>query len=137
MADLILFDGVCGLCNRAIRFVLARDRADIFRFAPLQSPTGRDALSRHGRDPARLDTLIVLADWSTPGERLLERSDAVLSIAAKLPRWRAVAPLRALPRWLRDAVYALVAAVRYPNFGRLGACPIPGPAERAKFVDGA
>jgi predicted DCC family thiol-disulfide oxidoreductase YuxK len=134
-APLVLYDGVCGLCHRLNRFVLARDPAGRFRFAALQSALAREILVRHGRDPHDLDTLYLVLGYGRPDERLLRKSDAALWILRELGGpWRAVAGLRAVPRPLRDIGYDLVARTRYRLFGRYDACPIPDPRHRARFL---
>lgn len=136
MSHLVLYDGVCGLCDRFVRFLIRIDRRDRLRFAALQSPLGLGILSASGRTGPALSTVVVIADHGTPGARLLERSEAALfAIAATGGPWRAVTALRVVPRFLRDALYALVARSRYRIFGRFEACPLPSPATRAKFLD--
>ena len=126
----ILFDGVCNLCNRSVRFVLARDPGEHFAFAPLQSAKGRELLKRVGlAEDAR--TSIVLVE----GERSFEKSDAVLRILAGLSGpWPALALLRVVPRRLRDAVYDWIAANRYRWFGQRADCPLPTPDQRRRFL---
>jgi predicted DCC family thiol-disulfide oxidoreductase YuxK len=127
----IFFDGVCGLCNRLVQFVLARDRAGHFRFAPLQGDFARRELVPRGGRPDDLDTMVVL----TPAGQLLEKSRAVLFILRELGGvWRLLAGLRVLPVALTDRVYDVVARSRYRLFGRLDACRLPGPAERERFM---
>lgn len=135
-APIVLYDGVCGLCNRLNRFVLARDHAGRFRFAALQSPLAGAILRRHARDPRDLDTVYLVLRHGQPGERLLERSDAVLWILGELGGgWRMAGALRVVPRVLRDAGYDLVARTRYRLFGRHDACPLQDPRHRARFLD--
>jgi predicted DCC family thiol-disulfide oxidoreductase YuxK len=127
----IFFDGVCGLCNRLVQFVLARDRAERFRFAPLQGDFARLELVPRGGRPEDLDTIVVL----TAGGQLLQKSRAVLFILRELGGvWGALAWLRVLPVGLTDRAYDLVARSRYRVFGRLDACRLPGPAERDRFI---
>jgi predicted DCC family thiol-disulfide oxidoreductase YuxK len=128
----IFFDGVCGLCNRLVQFVLARDRAARFRFAPLQGSFARRELVPRGGRPEDLDTMVVL----TGEGQLLEKSRAVLFILRELGGvWKLLAAVRLLPVALTDRVYDLVARSRYRLFGRLDACRVPGPAERARFIE--
>jgi predicted DCC family thiol-disulfide oxidoreductase YuxK len=135
-APLILYDGVCGLCNRLNRFVLARDPAGRFRFAALQSPLAHAILTRHGRDPGDLDTLYLVLSRGRRDERLLRKSDAALWILKELGgSWRAAGILRVVPRWARDLAYDLVARTRYRLFGRYETCPVPDPRHRARFLD--
>ena len=133
---IILYDGVCGLCNRLTRFVLARDRPGRFRFAALQSAFASEILARHGRDPRDLDTLYLVIAHGRPEERLLQKSDAALWILRELGGpWRAAGALRVVPRWVRDLGYDLVARIRYRLFGRYDSCPLPEPRHRARFLD--
>lgn len=127
----VLFDGVCNLCNRTVAFVLERDRAGVFRFASLQSPAGRALLLRAGLPLDDLRSLVLI-----DGDRVLTRSSAVLAIARRLSGpWRALALLRVVPRALRDLAYDRVAASRYRIFGRRDACLVPLPHLRERFLD--
>jgi predicted DCC family thiol-disulfide oxidoreductase YuxK len=136
MAHLVLYDGVCGLCDRFVQMLLRIDRHDRLRFAALQGPIGAAVLKRAGRTADPLSTVIVIADYLSPAERFLDRSDAGLfAIASAGGVYRAAAGLRVVPRFIRDAMYDLVARTRYRIFGRYDACPIPGPGTRAKFLD--
>jgi predicted DCC family thiol-disulfide oxidoreductase YuxK len=127
----VLFDGVCNLCHGAVRFVLERDPAARFRFAPLQSEIGRSLLERHGLDPGALDTVVLVDAGGAHA-----RSDAALRIARELGfPWSWLAALRALPRPLRDALYGIVVRRRYRWFGRRDACPPPPPRWRERFLD--
>ena len=133
---LILYDGVCGLCNRGVRFVLKRDRKGVFRFAALQSSTGRSILARHGIELDALDTFYVVSDFGMAGERTLSRSAAALYIAARLGGvWKAAAVFRILPSWLRDLAYDFIARNRYRIFGRYDTCPLPEERYRHRFID--
>lgn len=131
---LILYDGLCGLCNRSNRFILRQDRMDRFRFAALQSTFARDLVARLGGDPDELTTLYVVPDFQEP-ERLLKRSDAVLFVFRELGGlWRGAGLMRLLPRPLRDGLYHVVSTRRYRFFGRFDACPLPTPETRRKFL---
>jgi len=134
---IILYDGVCGLCNHLIQFVLKRDRNDRFRFAALQSEFAGDVLRRHGVNPALLDTVYLLLNYSQPEERLASRSDAGIQVLAELGGvWRALATIvKHLPRWIRDKIYNLIARNRYQLFGKYQTCQIPDEKYRSKFLD--
>ena len=138
---LVIYDGRCGLCNRSIRWFLARDRHDRLRFAPSESPLVAGLLARHGFvAPAVTDgpgSILVVLDAERPTERLLLCSNAVLALLRQLPQpWPPVAAcLRLIPRPLRDLVYRLVARSRYRIWGRLDSCPIPTAAERSRFLE--
>jgi len=134
---IILYDGVCGLCNRLVQFVLRRDPGGIFRFASLQSSFAARILSRHGVNALDLDTVYVVVNYDLPGEHLLARSDAIISILKQLGGiWKVLGILfQLLPRVVRDAAYRLVARNRYRIFGRFESCMIPAPENRARFLD--
>ena len=134
---LVFYDGVCGLCDRLVSFLLARDRHVRLKFAPLQGEAARRELPPRGFDPADLDTLVVLSDGDSPKARPLTRSRAVLHTLGELGAgWRAVAAAaRLVPRPIADAVYDLVARRRYRLFGRFDQCRIPTAAERARFLE--
>ena len=134
---ILLYDGVCGLCNRLTQFVLQRDRDDRFRFASLQSPFAARVLGRHEVNPGDLDTVYVVLDFDQPGEHLVSRSDAVLVILQNLGgSWRLSATLsRTLPQGLRNWLYNLVARHRYSVFGKLEACQLPDARHAQKFLD--
>jgi predicted DCC family thiol-disulfide oxidoreductase YuxK len=136
-AHLLLYDGVCGLCDRLVQFVLRHDRGDRFRFAALQSQLAANLLRGYGRDASDLDTVYVIARYGEPSAKLLSRARAVLFILAELGGiWRLASVLRVFPRPLLDFGYNLIARRRYRLFGRYDACPVPTPATRAKFLDG-
>jgi predicted DCC family thiol-disulfide oxidoreductase YuxK len=137
----MLYDGVCGLCNRLVQFVLRRDPAGVFRFAALQSALGGRILARHGVDVRDLDTLYVVVNAEQADETLLPRSDAVTFILRRLGDarrsfWRLVGFLLELvPRALRNWGYGVVARRRYRMFGRYDACPLPSEETRSRFLD--
>jgi len=131
---IILFDGVCNLCNGTVQFIVKRDRAARFRFASLQGAAARRVCAEAGiaaPDAREPDSIIVVADG-----RALERSDAVLAIAARLPfPWPLLGAFRVLPQGLRDLAYRFVARRRYRWFGRGESCMVPTPALRDRFID--
>jgi predicted DCC family thiol-disulfide oxidoreductase YuxK len=134
---ILLYDGVCGLCNRLNQFVLRRDLAGMFRFASLQSALAARILARHGADAADLDTVYVVVNPDRPDEHLLARSDAVIFVLKRLGGfWRFMGfLLRLNPRFLRDWGYRIVARNRYRFFGRSETCFLPGPENRGRFLD--
>ena len=133
---LLLFDGVCALCSWMVRLVLAADRRRVFRFASLQSATGRAAVRRVGGDPDALNTLYVIADYRRPDAKSLIKGRAQLFILEALGwPWRAGVVVGILPiAWL-DRLYDVVARNRYPVFGRYEQCVLPRPDHRGRFVD--
>ena len=133
---IVLYDGVCGLCNRLVQFLLRYDRHDRLRFAPLQSEVASSLLKKHEIDAADLDSVSVVADYGLASERAFTKSDAVLRAGWELGGiWRVGEIGRILPRSLRDWLYERVARSRYRIFGRYETCPVPGPDQREKFID--
>jgi predicted DCC family thiol-disulfide oxidoreductase YuxK len=120
-----------------VRFVLKRDRQNVFRFASLQSDFAARILASHGLSPGSLDTVYVVLHYNQPAERLFARSDAVLAVLQRLGHvCRATAGLgRALPLTIRDFFYNLIARNRYRIFGMYDTCPLPTPEQQAKFLD--
>ena len=126
----ILFDGVCGLCNRWVTFVLERDRKEVFRFAALQSDAGRALLNEYSLPRDKLDSVVLVAEG-----RVYTQSSAVLEILQRLGfPWSAAAIATVVPRGFRDAVYDFVAQNRYRWFGRTETCRMPAPSERSRFL---
>ena len=134
----VLYDGVCGLCNGVIKCLLPRDRGRRIRFAALQGAYAAAALARHGVAPPPGDpeSIVLIEQPGTPDERLYFRSEAALHIAATLPgAWRLSGVFRLVPRAVRDWVYDRVARSRYRIFGRYDACPMPTPESRSRFLE--
>jgi predicted DCC family thiol-disulfide oxidoreductase YuxK len=132
---IILYDGVCGLCNRLVQFVLKRDKRDRFRFASLQSDFAKKLLMRHGLDPHDLDTVYVVKNYGQTDEKLLARSDAILFLLRELGGiWRLAFLGNILPRVVSDGMYELVARNRYRVFGKYESCVLPESKHRAKFL---
>jgi len=127
---IVFFDGVCGLCNRFVDWVITRDGRGHFVFAPLQGSTARAmGVEPRTADPALWS--IVLVD----GSGVRERSDAVLLIATELGGvYRLATTLRWIPRPLRDWLYDRIARRRYRFFGKREACRMPSEAERDRFL---
>jgi predicted DCC family thiol-disulfide oxidoreductase YuxK len=126
---LILFDGVCVFCSRWVRFVIDRDPEQRFRFLPIQSEAGRALAIRYGIDHEAPQTNAVV--W---GGLIHFKSDAALTVLGALPKTRALAALKAMPRLLRDPAYDLIARNRYAIFGRTDACMVPSAKDRARFL---
>lgn len=118
---LMLFDGVCHLCDASVRFVVRHDPAGKIKFASIQSPLGRELYTRHGLDPEAPNTFLFLTPHGA-----FKASDAALEVARTLGGiWNLALLLKPLPRVLRDAAYFLVARNRYRWFGRHDACMMP------------
>ncbi len=136
LANVLFFDGVCGLCNRSVDFVLSRDRRGAIRFAPLQGETARRVLSSEFRVPSAktqsFDTIV----WLDSSSREFVRSAAFVRVLWRLGGvwWLFGWLLWLIPRPLRDVGYRLVAANRYRLFGKKETCRLPSPAERERFL---
>lgn len=126
----ILFDGVCNLCARGVRFIIARDPQDQFRFASSQSETGRRLLRLHLGSDEPPKSMVLLDE-----QGVHVRSTAALRIAARLARpWCWARVLLWAPAVLRDPFYRLIAATRYRFFGRSEVCWAPTPALARRFL---
>lgn len=134
---IILYDGVCGLCNRLVQFLLRHDKQGRLRFASLQSNFATKVLQRHGIDPKDLDTMHLIENYEQPNERVLQRSDAILRAGRELGGfWAALAAVAGVvPRALRNPVYGFVARNRYRVFGKYDTCMLPEPSQRSRFLD--
>jgi predicted DCC family thiol-disulfide oxidoreductase YuxK len=131
--DILFFDGICGLCNRTIDFVLREDGEHTFLYSPLQGETFR-RFARDHPETLNADSIFVLRR-DLEGEVLLQRSDAFLYILENLPRYRWLAQIvKIFPRPLRDTIYRLIAATRYRIWGKRDSCRLPSPEERARFL---
>ncbi len=139
---LLLYDGVCVLCNGLVRFLLRHDRSEAksearrtdFRFAPLQSPLALELLPPSATTV--LEGVVLITDTLTPSQRLYGRSDAVAHALQLLgPPWHRLGTILALiPRPLREFGYTIVARLRYRLFGRYATCPIPTPDQRSRIL---
>jgi predicted DCC family thiol-disulfide oxidoreductase YuxK len=127
---IVLFDGVCNLCNGSVQFILKRDPQARFRFASLQSEAGGSLMRHHGLDPEALSSVVVIDDG-----RVWRESSAALRIARHLPGgWKLLRILTVIPRPLRDGVYRLIARNRYRWFGKTETCWLPTPELRGRFL---
>ena len=126
----VVFDGVCNLCNGAVDFIVRHDPDGVFQFASNQSEPGQRILAAAGVTIVDPDTIVLAAD----GE-YFDRSSAVLQIARRMDfPWRVVSAFAIVPAAVRDWAYKLVAKNRYRLFGKRDSCRIPTPDERARFL---
>jgi predicted DCC family thiol-disulfide oxidoreductase YuxK len=133
---IVLYDGVCGLCNQLVQFLLKRDTHDRLRYASLQSDFASKILVRHALNSKDLDTVCVVMNYGETDERVLTKSNAILEVVGGLGGvWRISAAGKIFPRPIRDWLYQLVARNRYRMFGKYETCMLPGPRHRAKFLD--
>ena len=134
--NLVLYDGVCGLCNRLNQFVLPRDSRDAFDFASIQSAAGRAVLTRLGRNPDDLTTFYVVADYRGGAPVLLSKARAALFVMKTLgPPWSWLGVFRVLPNAVLDWGYDTVARNRYRLFGRYERCLMPAAKYKRRFID--
>lgn len=134
---IILYDGVCGLCNRLVKFLLKHDKEGRLRFASLQSEFAEKVLGRHGFDAKDLDTVHVVENYDQPDERVLQRSDAILRAGRELGGFWGMSSsiAKVVPRAVRDVVYRFVATNRYRVFGKHDTCMLPDANQRSRFLD--
>jgi len=130
MNSIVLFDGVCNFCSDSVNFIIARDHAAHFKFAPLQSEIAQELLNKFGVTREETDSVILIED-----EKAYLYSDAAIGIARNLDgAWKYCALTSIIPRSIRDFCYKLFARNRYRLFGRKDSCMIPTPEIRARFL---
>jgi predicted DCC family thiol-disulfide oxidoreductase YuxK len=127
----ILFDGVCNLCNRAIQFIIKRDKKKQFLFASLQGKTGSELLKQFDLPADQFNSFVLIEN-----KKAYTRSTAALRVAKKLSGgWSILYGLLILPPFLRDPLYNLIAKKRYKWFGKRDECMIPTPEVKERFLD--
>ncbi len=130
MQDTIVFDGECVLCSGFFHFMLARDKAQRFRFATAQSPLGQRLYRELGLPTQDFETNLVIVNG-----RVHQRLDAFAAAMKNLPGgWPVLSLCRFLPGWIKDPLYHSIARNRYKIFGRTQTCMVPDPALRARFL---
>ncbi len=128
---LILFDGVCNLCNSSVQFVINADKKDIFRFAPLQSEIGLEIIKKFKVNPEQTDSILLYS----AKDGLKFKSTAALEIASELKfPINLLSVFLIIPAFIRNAVYDFIAKNRYRWFGRKDYCMIPTPELNSKFI---
>ena len=132
----LLYDGVCGLCNKSVQMILDHDERKEMRFAALQSDYGKQVISRHP-ELEKVDSIVFVERKSgADGERVFIRSDAALRVASYLGgAWKLLLIFRIVPRPVRDFFYNLCAKYRYKFFGKYDSCMLPSPDVRSRFLD--
>ncbi|GAB4397810.1 MAG: thiol-disulfide oxidoreductase DCC family protein [Microscillaceae bacterium] len=127
---LVLFDGVCNLCNHTVDFIIRRDRKGRFKFASLQSDFAQSKLGHLISSVRDLDSVILIKEG-----KVLQKSSAALEIARHLRGlWPALLVFKLVPRFIRDGVYDWIARNRYRWFGKKETCRLPSPEEKARFL---
>ena len=128
--SIILFDGVCNLCNGAVNFVIKRDPGNVFKFTPLQEKQGVLLLKKLAIDAQELDSIVLVEN-----KKVYTKSSAALRIARKMSNlWPLFFVLLIIPRFIRDGVYDFIAKNRYKWFGKKEQCIIPTPGLKEKFL---
>ncbi|TPG35300.1 DUF393 domain-containing protein [Mycobacterium hodleri] len=132
---MLLYDGTCGFCDGAVKFVLRVDRVGTMRFAALESDFGAAVLARHP-ELAGVDSVVYVQNPDRGDERVFVRSEAALSVASYLGGpWRALGAVAGVvPAPVLDWLYDRFAAIRYRVFGRVDSCAVPAPEVRARFI---
>ncbi|REG97914.1 thiol-disulfide oxidoreductase DCC family protein [Flavobacterium aquicola] len=129
---IILFDGVCNLCNSAVQFVIQHDRKDVFRFVALQSELGQQILKHIGVNPVNIDSIVLYE----PGIAYYYKSSAAIEIAKNLGGfWHFGTVFRIIPTGIRNLLYDYVAKNRYKWFGKKESCMTPTPELKIKFLE--
>lgn len=127
---IILFDGVCNLCNGAVTYIIRRDKKNLFKFAALQSEIGQQLISKFNIDTSKVDSIILI-----DGEKHYEKSSAALRIAKYLSgAYPLLFGFMILPKFIRNAVYDYIAKNRYKWFGKKESCMIPTAELKSKFL---
>jgi len=127
----VLFDGVCNLCNGAVQFIIARDRKRRYRFASLQSDAGQTLMREAGLSPEEINTVVLI-----DGGKAYTHSTAILRISRHMGWfWPLAQVFYIVPKAVRDAVYNWIARNRYRWFGRREACMVPTPELKSLFLD--
>jgi len=131
LAKIILFDGVCNLCNSSVQFIIKRDKKNQFLFASLQGRTGQEYLRKFNLPADTFNSFLLVED-----DHYYTRSTSALRIARSLSGgWPLMYAFMIVPRFIRDAVYNLIAQNRYKWFGKREACWVPTPDLKKKFLD--
>ena len=129
-STVVLFDGVCHLCDGAVRFILKREKSANLYFAPLQSETGKDLLLKHGYPESYLDGLVLIEN-----SRPYDQSSACLRIAGKLKfPWNLFFLCLVIPKPIRDVLYSIIARYRYRFFGKRKSARYPAQRITALFI---
>jgi predicted DCC family thiol-disulfide oxidoreductase YuxK len=133
--NLVLYDGLCALCNSVVRILVAIDRQGILSYASLQGETAAALRQRHPEISEQVDTIVFVQGYCSPNERCGYASEAIVMLSAELGGiWRLFACLRFVPLGLRDRIYRYIARNRYRWFGKYQACPLPSQEVKHRFL---
>ena len=128
---IILFDGVCNLCDSAVQFIIRHDKKDVFRFVAIQSDLGKEIINHIGIDTTKTESIILYI----PGKAYYYKAEAALKISQDLSAgYKLFSLLKFIPNFISDKVYDYVARNRYKWYGKKDACMIPTPELKTKFL---
>ena len=128
---IVLFDGVCNLCNSSVQFIIKRDKKKQFLFASLQGQTGQEVLEKFNLPANNFNSFILVE-----GDNVYTRSTAVLRMLKKLGGgWRLFYGFIIIPKFIRNAVYNWIAKNRYKWYGKRDECMIPTPELKERFLE--
>ncbi len=129
-SGIILFDGVCNLCNRFVKFIIVKDRLKKIHFSPLQKESTKELLRKFNIDFSKLDTVIYIKD-----EKVFAKSSAALHVLKDIGGiWKLFFVFIIVPKFIRDFIYSIVVRNRYRIFGKSDSCMIPSEKDKARFL---
>ncbi|MBM7605449.1 putative DCC family thiol-disulfide oxidoreductase YuxK [Metabacillus crassostreae] len=127
---ILLFDGVCNLCNKTVQFIIRADKKELFKFTSLQSTTGQSLLTKVKLPTSHFDSIVMIEDG-----KVYTKSTAALKVCKKLGGiWLFLYPLMLIPKPFRDGIYQLIAKNRYKWFGKSNDCMLPSPDIKKRFL---
>lgn len=128
---IILFDGICNLCDSTVQFIIKHDKEDVFRFVALQSDLGGKIIKHIGLDRSKTDSIILYE----PGHAYYYKAEAAFKIANELGGiYSFISLFSILPKWLTNKIYEYIARNRYKWYGKKDECMLPTPEMKAKFL---
>ncbi|MEO6169167.1 MAG: thiol-disulfide oxidoreductase DCC family protein [Chitinophagales bacterium] len=128
---IILFDGVCNLCNGFVQFIIKRDKKERFVFGALQSERAKELLAEYQLPKEKMDSVVLIENG-----KVFTQSTAALRIAKKLDGgWSLTYAFIVIPKFLRDWIYGLIAKYRYKIFGKKDVCMVPTPEFKKRFIN--
>ncbi|TXC91255.1 thiol-disulfide oxidoreductase DCC family protein [Metabacillus litoralis] len=127
---ILLFDGVCNLCNQTVQFIIRADKKELFKFTSLQSATGQSLLTKVQLPTSHFDSIVMIDN-----NQVYTKSTAALKVCKKLGGiWLFCYPLMLVPKPIRDAFYQMIAKNRYKWFGKSNHCMLPSPEIKKRFL---
>lgn len=128
---IVLFDGICNLCNSTVQFIIKRDKNNVFKFSSLQSEFGQNFLKERNLSSTDFNSIILYE----PGVAYYTKSTAILKIVQKLGfPYKILSVFLLIPSLIRDSIYSLLSKNRYHLFGKKDSCMVPTPENKKKFI---